>query len=226
MPESDGFTARSSCSSLMPHGCGYVIRGGIWDGRRPLCVRGHRVPGSERSTHRRRPAHGRPRTSPRTGAERPRTGPAGAVMQTALTRIPALTCHFRMPRRGGRPRWRAPRSSATATPPRAAGHTDAGRAMTCTGRGVSASLRAARCFRPRSLRAVPSSVQARPARDAEAARTLSSVSDGGGHGSRRTWPPRRDPRPGWPRWPPAGRRAARRGRPARRRSSAAAASWA
>ena len=36
------------------------------------------------------PAHGRER-------KRPRTGPAGAVMQTALTRIPALTCHFRMP---------------------------------------------------------------------------------------------------------------------------------
>src|SRR5271166_2658164 len=36
------------------------------------------------------PAHGRER-------KRPRTGPAGAVMQTALARIPALTCHFRMP---------------------------------------------------------------------------------------------------------------------------------
>jgi hypothetical protein len=41
-------------------------------------------------------AHGRPRTSPRTGAERPRTGPVGAVTPTAPTRISALTCHFRM----------------------------------------------------------------------------------------------------------------------------------
>ena len=41
----------------------------------------------------------------------------------------------RRARRGGRPRWRAPRSSARATPPRAAGHRGVGRAVTCTGRG-------------------------------------------------------------------------------------------
>ena len=138
--------------------------------------RGRRSRRGEPATDGRGPAHGRAR-------KRPRTGPAGAVMQTALTRIPALTCHFRMParcrrrprhrglprrpgcrgprrcagwrrspgrrcsgrrssagprrraRRGGRPRWRAPRSSATATPPRAAGRTGGGRAVTCTGRG-------------------------------------------------------------------------------------------
>jgi hypothetical protein len=48
----DGFTALSSCSRLMPLTCGYVIRGGIRDGRRPLCVRGRRVSGSERSADR------------------------------------------------------------------------------------------------------------------------------------------------------------------------------
>ena len=36
--------------------------------------------------------HGRAR-------KRPRTGPLGAVRLTVLTRIPALTCHFRMPAR-------------------------------------------------------------------------------------------------------------------------------
>ena len=46
--------------------------------------------GTDRPTDGHGPAHGR-------GRRRPRTGPAGAVMQTALTRIPALTCHFRMP---------------------------------------------------------------------------------------------------------------------------------
>ena len=47
-----GFTApRSSYSSLMPLTC-VSSEGGIWDGRRPLYVRGHRVPGSERSTDR------------------------------------------------------------------------------------------------------------------------------------------------------------------------------
>ena len=46
--------------------------------------------GTDRPTDGHGPAHGRER-------KRPRTGPAGAVMQTALTRIPALTCHFRMP---------------------------------------------------------------------------------------------------------------------------------
>jgi hypothetical protein len=38
------------------------------------------------------PAHGRTR-------KKPRTGPVGAVIRTAPTRIPALTCHFRMPAR-------------------------------------------------------------------------------------------------------------------------------
>ena len=46
--------------------------------------------GTDRPTDGHGPAHGRER-------KRPRTGPGGAVMQTALTRIPALTCHFRMP---------------------------------------------------------------------------------------------------------------------------------
>ncbi len=46
--------------------------------------------GTDRPTDGHGPAHGRAR-------RRPRTGPAGAVMQTALARIPALTCHFRMP---------------------------------------------------------------------------------------------------------------------------------
>ena len=45
--------------------------------------------GTDRPTDGHGPAHGR-------GRRRPRTGPAGAVMQTPLTRIPALTCHFRM----------------------------------------------------------------------------------------------------------------------------------
>jgi hypothetical protein len=58
--------------------------------RRPLYVRGCRVSGSVRSTDEHGPAHGRAR-------KRPRTGPAGAVTQTVPTRIPALTCHFRVP---------------------------------------------------------------------------------------------------------------------------------
>jgi len=58
----------------MPLTCGYVIRGGIRDGRRPLCVRGRRVSGSARSTDRRRLAHGRPRSGPGTGAEKATDG--------------------------------------------------------------------------------------------------------------------------------------------------------
>ena len=67
----DGFTDLSSCSSLMPPSCGYVIRGGIWDGHRPLCVRGRWVSGSERSTDRGGTGHGRARTSPRTSTDQP-----------------------------------------------------------------------------------------------------------------------------------------------------------
>ena len=59
------------------------------------------APGSGGST-----AHGRRRNWPRTRAKRPTDaggkatdGPAGAVMLTAPARIPALTCHFRMPAR-------------------------------------------------------------------------------------------------------------------------------
>jgi hypothetical protein len=48
----DGFTALSSCSRLMLLTCGYVLRGVIWGRRRPLCVRGCRVSGSERSADR------------------------------------------------------------------------------------------------------------------------------------------------------------------------------
>ena len=73
----------------MPLTCDYVFGGEIWDGRRPLCVRGLRVPGSERSTDRGRTGHGRARTGPRTGTdqptdepEKPRTGPMGAVIPT------------------------------------------------------------------------------------------------------------------------------------------------
>ena len=54
-----------------------------------------RVPGSGgpvRSTDGHGPAHGRAR-------KRPRMGPAGAVTLTVPARIPALTCHFRMPAR-------------------------------------------------------------------------------------------------------------------------------
>jgi hypothetical protein len=40
------------------------------------------------------------------------------------------------------------------------------------GMGMVRVSLSARCFRPRSCRAVPSSVQARPARDAEAERTI------------------------------------------------------
>ena len=69
-----GFTALSSCSSHMPMTCGYVLRGGIWDRRRPLCVRGRRVPGSERSTDRGLTGHGRARTSPRTPTDQPTDG--------------------------------------------------------------------------------------------------------------------------------------------------------
>ena len=54
--------------------CGYVLRGVIWGRRRPLYVRGHRVPGSERSTDRGGTGHGRARTSPRTGADQPTDG--------------------------------------------------------------------------------------------------------------------------------------------------------
>ena len=62
-----------------------------------------------------RAGRGRSRTGPRTGAdrptdggrERPRTGPAGAVVLAVPVRIPALTCHFRRPARYRRPRHRA-----------------------------------------------------------------------------------------------------------------------
>jgi len=79
--------------------CGYVLRGGIWGRRRPLCVRGRRVPGCERSTDRGGTGHGRARTGPRTTAEKATDGAGGSGMQTAPTRIPALTCLFRMPAR-------------------------------------------------------------------------------------------------------------------------------
>jgi len=62
----------------MPVTCGYVFRGGIWDSRRPLCVRGHRVPGYERSADRGGTGHGRPRTSPRTTAETATDGAGGS----------------------------------------------------------------------------------------------------------------------------------------------------
>jgi hypothetical protein len=43
------------------------------------------------------PAHGRLRTSPRTGRKRPRTGLVGAVRPTANPRFSPLTCHFMRP---------------------------------------------------------------------------------------------------------------------------------
>jgi hypothetical protein len=58
--------------------CGYVFRGVIWGRRRPLYVRGHRVPGSERSTDRGRTGHGRARTSPRTTTEKATDGAGGS----------------------------------------------------------------------------------------------------------------------------------------------------
>ena len=72
--------------------------------------------GTDQPTDGHGPAHGR-------GRKRPRTGPVGAVMQTALTRIPALTWHFRMPARcRRRPRHRGlPRRPGCRGPRRCAG---------------------------------------------------------------------------------------------------------
>ena len=53
----------------------------------------------EPATDGRGPAHGRPRTSPRTRRKRPRTGPVGAVTLTVSPGFSPLTCHFRMPAR-------------------------------------------------------------------------------------------------------------------------------
>jgi hypothetical protein len=123
----------------------YAVRGAFAGRRRPLCVRGCRVPGSVRSTDGRGPAHGR-------GRKRPRTGPAGAVMLTAPARIPALTCHFRMPVRCRRPpRHRGlPQRPGYRGPRRCAGwRRSPGRR--CSGRRSSAGprRRARRGARPR-----------------------------------------------------------------------------
>ena len=139
----------------------------------------------------------------------------GAVAQTAPTRIPALTCHFRMPARcRRRPRHRGlPRRPVCRGPPRCAdwgggerfpaglvpdlvvarilqdaapgGLEDPpiqGRAEPLDvraeqhgqdrGMGMVRVSLSARCFRPRSWRAVPSSVQGRPTLDAEADKTI------------------------------------------------------
>ena len=58
----------------MPLTCAYVFRGVIWDGRRPLCVRGRRVPRAERSADRGGTGHGRARTSPRTATDQSTDG--------------------------------------------------------------------------------------------------------------------------------------------------------
>jgi len=58
----------------MPLTCGYAIRGGIRDGLRPLCVRGCRVPGCERSADRGGTGHGRARTGLRTATDQPTDG--------------------------------------------------------------------------------------------------------------------------------------------------------
>src|SRR5208337_3892958 len=58
-----GFTARSLRPSHPPLTSAYAIRGAFAGRRRPLCVRGCRVPGSVRPTDEHGPAHGRARTS-------------------------------------------------------------------------------------------------------------------------------------------------------------------
>ena len=69
----------------LPLTSAYALRGAIPGRRRPLCVRGHRVPGAVRATD-----------GKRNG---PRTGPVGAVIPTVPPGFPPLTCHFRRPAR-------------------------------------------------------------------------------------------------------------------------------
>ena len=68
------------------------VRASRRDSGLPPSAMGPWAPGSGavRATDGGGTGHGRAR-------KRPRTGPVGAVMQTALTWIPPLTCHFRMP---------------------------------------------------------------------------------------------------------------------------------
>jgi hypothetical protein len=68
-----GFTARSSYTRSTPLTSADALQGVFRGYRRPLCVRGHRVPG---------PCGPRTGTDPRTARKRLRTGPAGAVMLT------------------------------------------------------------------------------------------------------------------------------------------------
>jgi integrase len=77
----------------------YAVRGAFAGRRRPLCVRGCRVSGALRPTDGHGPAHGRARTSPRTGAEKATDGAGRSGYADRPARIPALTCHFRMPAR-------------------------------------------------------------------------------------------------------------------------------
>ncbi len=74
----DGFTARSSYPRTVPLTSAYALRGVFAGFGRPLCVRGHRVPGPLKSTD---------------GA---RTAGAGAVTLTVLPGFWPLTCHFRL----------------------------------------------------------------------------------------------------------------------------------
>ena len=109
----DGFTALPSCSRLIPLTYAYVVRGSIWDGRRPLCIRGRRVPGpsgprtvGEPATDERGPAHRRARTGPRTGTDQPTDdggkGHGRGRWERFADRPPGfipLTWHFGLPAR-------------------------------------------------------------------------------------------------------------------------------
>ena len=63
---------------------------------RPLCVRGRRVPGSERSTDRCRTGHGRARTGPRTRPEKVTDGAGGSGYTDRQPGFLPLTWHFRV----------------------------------------------------------------------------------------------------------------------------------
>jgi hypothetical protein len=84
-----------------------AVPGAIPGCRRPLCVRGHRVPGAVRATDGGGTTHGQGRDWHGRGPKGPRTGPVGAVtptvrrsgVSTVLPGVWLLTCHFRTPAR-------------------------------------------------------------------------------------------------------------------------------